>query len=272
MDLPGVRHVDFAGGRIGYREAGEGPALVFLHGLGGNSASWEPQLAVFSSRFRTIAWDLPGFGASDPLPLAEPATGDYGKAFCGFLDVLGIGRAHLVGTSYGTVILAEFARAWPDRVASLIFACGVTGFGRLQASERAALRATRRKELAEIGQRRFAETRNAAYLGKGAPAAVVAQVVAIAGSADPAGYLQAYGALTESDIFASLAHLRARALVLSGSDDPIARPADCERVARALSGAEYRCIDGVGHYANLEQADQFNRIVGEFIARADAAS
>lgn len=271
MDLPVVRQVDLGGRRIAYREVGEGPALVFLHGLGGNSASWEPQLAEFSPRFRTVAWDLPGFGASDPPPIAEPATSDYGRELRGFLDALGIGCGHFVGTSYGTVILAEFARVWPDAVASLVFACGVTGFGRLEATERAALRATRRKELAELGQRRFAEARNSAYLGKGAPAALVAKVVALAGSADSEGYMQAYGALTESDIFASLVHVRARALVLCGSDDPIARPADCERVARALPGAEYRCIEGVGHYANLEQADAFNRIVGEFIARLSDA-
>ena len=48
-------------------EAGNGEPLVFLHGVGGDSASWAPQIEAFSSGFRAIAWDMPGYGPSLPL-------------------------------------------------------------------------------------------------------------------------------------------------------------------------------------------------------------
>ena len=99
------------------------------------------------------------------------------------------------------------------------------------------------------------------------PAALVARVVELAGSATTAGYLQAYGALTESNIFDSLSHIDVPALVLAGGNDPIAKAGDCERVARALPYADYHCIENSGHYVNLEQAETFNRLLGDFLAR-----
>jgi pimeloyl-ACP methyl ester carboxylesterase len=125
----------------------------------------------------------------------------------------------------------------------------------------------RRSELERLGQRKFAEQRNATYV-KGGGATLVARVVDLAGSATTEGYLQAYSAMTESNIFASLAALDIPALVLAGRDDPIAKATDCERVARALPRAEYRCIDNCGHYVNLEQAETFNHLLGDFLARS----
>jgi pimeloyl-ACP methyl ester carboxylesterase len=195
------------------------------------------------------------------------ATRDYSTLALRFMDALGIERAAGVATSFGTVILADLIAMNPNRIRAMAFACGVTGMGHLPRQERARLRAVRRSELESLGQRKFAEQRNATYV-KGGGAALVAKVVDLAGSATTAGYLQAYGAMTESNIFDSLIAIRIPALVLCGRDDPIAKAADCERVASALPQAEYHCIDNCGHYVNLEQAEIFNRLLGDFLARA----
>ena len=57
------------------------------------------------------------------------------------------------------------------------------------------------------------------------------------------------------------------ALVLAGGNDPIAKANDCARVAQALRNAHYHCIENCGHYVNLEQAETFNRLMAEFLAR-----
>lgn len=259
-----VKFLSIDGRRLAYREAGAGPPIVFLHGLGGNSASWQPQFEAFADRYHLVAWDMPGFGASELLPLAT--TRDYSTLARRFMDALGIDRATGIGTSYGTVILADLAAANPGRIGAIAFACGVTGMAHLEPQQRARLRAERRAVLESSGQRKFAELRNATYV-KGGGAALVAKVVDLASSATTEGYLQAYGAMTESNIFDSLAALGIPALVLSGRDDPIAKAADCERVARALQRAEYHCIDTCGHYVNLEQAETFNRLLADFLAR-----
>ena len=93
-----------------------------------------------------------------------------------------------------------------------------------------------------MGQRKFAEARNSTYVAKGMSAALVARVIELAGSAQTEGYMQAYGAMTESNIFDWLAQIDVPALIVAGADDPIARAGDCERVARALPQSEYHCI------------------------------
>ncbi|HEY1310329.1 MAG TPA: alpha/beta hydrolase [Pseudolabrys sp.] len=252
------------GRRIAYREVGGGPPIVFLHGLGGNSQSWEPQFAAFSGSHRVVAWDMPGFGGSELPEKPFTATRDYSALARKFMAALGIARAVGVATSYGTVILADLAQSNPGLIGAMVFACGVTGMGHLAADERARLRAVRRGELESLGQRKFAEQRNSTYL---ANAALVARVVDLAGSAQTEGYMQAYSAMTESNIFDSLKVIDVPALVLAGANDPIAKANDCARVARALRNAEYQCIENCGHYINLEQAETFNRLVSEFLAR-----
>jgi pimeloyl-ACP methyl ester carboxylesterase len=259
-----LKNIAVDGRRLAYREAGAGSPILFLHGLGGNSASWQPQFDAFSDRYRVIAWDMPGFGDSELVPLAT--TRDYSTLARRFMDAIGVEGAIGVATSYGTVILADLAAANPGRIGAMVFACGVTGMAHLDNQERARLRALRRSDLERLGQRKFAEQRNATYV-KGGDAALVAKVVDLAGSATTEGYLQAYGAMTESNIFESLPGITVPALVLAGRDDPIAKAIDCERVAHVLPQAEYRCIDNCGHYVNLEQAETFNRLLGDFLAR-----
>lgn len=267
-----LKYIPIDGRRIAYREAGSGPVIVFLHGLGGNSASWQLQFAALSKQHRVVAWDMPGFGHSDLLATQSTTTRDLSTLARCFMDALGIDYAHGVGTSYGTVILADLAQSNPGRLKSMIFACGVTGMGHLDSQKRAQLRAVRRAELERMGQRKFAETRNSTYVAKGLPAGLVERVVELAGSAQPEGYLQAYGALTESNIFPLLASIKVPSLVISGANDPIALVNDCERVAAALPQAEYHCIQNSGHYVNLEQTEIFNRLVADFIARVEQAT
>lgn len=266
MSVP-MKSMSLDGRKLAYREAGSGPAVLFLHGLGGNSRSWEPQFARFSATHRVVAWDMPGFGDSELLATSPATTRDFSALARRFMETLGIEQAVGIGTSYGTVILADLAHTHPACITGMVFACGVTGMAHLPPETRARLRETRRAEIETIGQRKFAQTRNSTYVGKGMSQAVIDRIVELAGSAMPEGYLQAYGALTESDIFPALAAVSVPVLVVSGADDPIGPARDCERVAGALSDAEYRCIENVGHYVNLEQADAFNRLVEEFLCR-----
>jgi len=264
-----LKQVVIDGRRIAYREAGAGPAIIFFHGLGGNSASWQSQFAAFGKRYRVVAWDMPGFGNSERLTVQPVSTRDYSIMARRFMDAVGIERACAVATSYGTVILADLVQSNPGRISGIVLACGVTGMGHLEPAERARLRNVRRAEIESMGQRKFAEVRNSTYLAQGMPPALVARVIELAGSANSEGYLQAYGALTESSIFPSLVVIDVPALVIAGADDRIGPARDCERVAKALPQAQYHCIPNSGHYVNLEQSETFNRLIGDFLARVE---
>src|SRR3954470_4656686 len=92
---------------ICYREAGAGPALVLLHGIGSSSASWVFQLESLAG-YRLIAWDGPGYGASTLLPVPQPGPEDYARALHGFLERLLLKDVVLVGNSLGCLMAAAY--------------------------------------------------------------------------------------------------------------------------------------------------------------------
>lgn len=111
--------VDTAEGVISTMEAGEGPPVVLLHGLGATKASFLPTVGALARRHRAIAIDLPGFGDSD-----KPLSGAYDAAFfaravVSLLDALGYERAHLVGNSMGGRVAIEVGLEEPARVGAL---------------------------------------------------------------------------------------------------------------------------------------------------------
>jgi pimeloyl-ACP methyl ester carboxylesterase len=114
-----------------YLEAGHGPAVVLLHGLGGTNASMLPTLSALSGRYRVIAPDAPGFGES-AKPLRPYHAGFFAKWAMALLDALGIERAHFVGNSMGGRISIEVALRSPERVDRLALLAPAVAFRRLR--------------------------------------------------------------------------------------------------------------------------------------------
>jgi 3-oxoadipate enol-lactonase len=107
--------------RLYYEEYGGGPAIVFLHGVGGNHASWFNQIPTFAKTYRAIAIDQRGFGNStDVEGLGRSAFVDDLKLL---LDSLEIETTILVGQSMGGGTCLGFTCKYPDRVGALVLAC-----------------------------------------------------------------------------------------------------------------------------------------------------
>ena len=107
------------GQRTFYIEAGEGPAVVLLHGLGATNASMLPTLQALSEHYRVIAPDLPGFGDS-AKPLRSLHAAFYARWLKGFCAALGLERPHLIGNSMGGRIAVEAGLRNPDDVGRLV--------------------------------------------------------------------------------------------------------------------------------------------------------
>ena len=105
--------------KISTMEAGQGPAVLAVHGLGGTKGSFLPTLAALAGRFRVIAMDLPGFGDSDK-PLGAPYDARFfARAVVDLLDALELERVHLVGNSLGGRVALEVGLRSPERVQRL---------------------------------------------------------------------------------------------------------------------------------------------------------
>lgn len=102
--------------RLSIMEAGAGPPVLALHGLGGTKGSFLPTISALASRFHVIAVDLPGFGDSDkPLGAAYDAR-FFARSSIDLLDAIGLDRVHLIGNSLGGRIALEVALRQPDRI------------------------------------------------------------------------------------------------------------------------------------------------------------
>lgn len=116
------------GYRRAYRYAGRGPALLFIHGIGDNSATWLDVLPSLTKDFTVIAPDLLGHGASDK-PRADYSAAAYANGMRDLLTLLDVERVTIIGHSLGGGVAAQFAYQFPHLAERLVLV-GSGGVGR----------------------------------------------------------------------------------------------------------------------------------------------
>lgn len=117
--FPLTQYRDDDPSRIVYFDAGEGEAIVFVHGLGGNLTHWQFVAPDLAGSHRVLGLDLPGFGES--LRPEAPYTYDLmADAVLGLLDRRGVERATVVGHSFGGAVATLLALRNPDRINGLV--------------------------------------------------------------------------------------------------------------------------------------------------------
>jgi pimeloyl-ACP methyl ester carboxylesterase len=114
-----LRHVKTAAGTLSLIEAGQGPATLLIHGLGGSKVSFLPTVAALAPERRVISVDLPGFGDSDKPIRAAYDPPYFASAMIALLDALELERADVVGNSMGGRVALELGLQHPGRVGRL---------------------------------------------------------------------------------------------------------------------------------------------------------
>ena len=269
MTVPELKNIDAGEFRISYRERGEGPALFFVHGMGGGSGNWKTQYDQFSDRYRVIGWDAPGYGNSSPFDTDLPSVGDYIMAMANFMDALGIEKAHLVGHSYGGIMVTAFNRAYPDRVLSLTLAQAVIGGGgEKDVKKREAGIKDRIEELEKLGVDGFAALHAPRSCSPDARPEVVARGIEVTAAMNQAGYLRQFRSLRHANIFEWTAKPRVPAMIVSGEHDKTAGQKMIRDIADAMPGIRHHEIAGIGHMVYLEFPDRFNALLEDLLAEA----
>jgi proline iminopeptidase len=267
------------GSRLYYEEVGSGTPILFVHEFAGDHRSWEPQMRYFARSHRCIAYAARGYRPSD-VP-EDPAAYSY-KHFVhdaiAMLDHLGIARAHVVGLSMGGYTALQVGLNYPDRALSLTLAGAGSGSERWFTDEfRHGARAT-----ADLFKSKgSAEAARTYGMGPGrVPFAVK----------DPRGYAEFNARLAQHDAIGSartmrtfqgerpsiydfepdIRRLAVPTLIIVGDEDDVCiEPSLFMKQWIASSGLAM--FPKTGHVVNLEEPDLFNRTLGEFLARVEAA-
>src|SRR3954454_11975742 len=114
-----VEHMELHGHRVGYRMAGEGPAVVLVHGLALSSATWKYVIPALAERYTVLAPDLFGHGES-AKPRGDYSLGAHASGLRDLMVALGIERATLVGHSLGGGIAMQLGYQFPERCERLV--------------------------------------------------------------------------------------------------------------------------------------------------------
>jgi len=218
-------------------------------------------------QFRVVAWDAPGAGSSSDPPDTF-TTASYAQCLAGFLDAIGIERAHILGLSWGGILAQEFYRLDPKRFSSLVLADTYAGWrGSLP-------EASWNDRLATC--LRMADDPPEAVVAKflpgmftdAVPEEVREELSAIISEFHPIGFRLMSLSSAEVDTTDLLAKIDVATLVLWGDDDRRSPLHIAEQLHAAIPGAELAIIQNAGHVTNMQQPDAFNSQVRRFCLSA----
>jgi pimeloyl-ACP methyl ester carboxylesterase len=246
------------GKALAYREAGEGPALVLLHGIGSGSASWLFQLESLAPRFRMIAWDAPGYGESDAFSIERPQPADYARALSLLAATLQVKSFVLVAQSLGALIAGAYARMFPALPALLLISPAGGYAGDVSKIE------DRLKTLDALGADGLAEKRAAGMLSPNPPPIALELVRWNYRRIRREGYRQAAYCLAQGNLREDAPHYAGRVLVACGSADTVTPEAGCRDIASRFPQSTYQSLPGLGHASQIEGPDEVNRMIAGF--------
>lgn len=242
-----------------YEVHGEGPALVFAHGGGGSHLSWWQQVPEFSKRYKVITFDHRSFGNSLDAPNG-PGPRAFVQDLTALLDHLGVRKAAVAGQSMGGWTVCGFAAAHPERTSALIL-CDTTGgvtspeVSKAQANTQERAKSSLAEVLKNAYSRSFPERHPSLTF-------LYQQISALNTRVTPNLVSILFG--LKHDI-RPIIEQKIPTLLLVGEEDVLAPPEAMASVAAQIPQAKFVKVPGAGHSAYFEQAEEFNRLVGEFL-------
>ena len=257
-----ARFREIEGRRIRYIDAGQGTAVIFLHGLGASMYAWRKNLApVLAAGFRVVAFDNLGFGSSDK-PAHGYTNADYAHLLVTLMDSLRVSDAALVGHSMGGAVAAEAALRSPKRVSALVL-IDAAGLG------------TREPMLFRVARWPVLGPGLLSFRGRGLVERLLKSTYAHPNKVSDGDVDQYYAPVADRDygralrgvlrefrfdsLGGPLAGVQAPTLILWGDQDRWIPLRDGSRFARELQRSELALLSHSGHDAPEESPDQVNR-------------
>jgi pimeloyl-ACP methyl ester carboxylesterase len=239
-----------------------GPFVVMLHGLGSRGADWVLQIEALQDHYQMVTADLRGHGTS-PSTSGWPTVGDLAEDVAGLMQQIGAPRAHFVGLSMGGGVALQMAIDFPDQVASLTI---VNAAATLRVPFRRLPSAFVRIALLVSGQRRRLGEWVAAGLFPKDDQQQLREVAAerIADNLRR-NYLQAIIMILRFDLRKQVRLIAAPTLVVAGTLDQTVPLRLKIALAESIPGARLEIIEGSGHGTPLDEPDEFNRLLLEFL-------
>ena len=275
--------IDVNGVRLWHRISGDGEPVVQIHGAGFGHFNFDPATPVLSQQFRVIDFDMRGYGQSDK-PLQHYDMEVWADDVAGLLDALGIGRAHIHGTSMGGMIAIVVAGKYPERTQSVVINCAAAKLG---SSGRLIFKNwidIARLDPAGPGSRVLAElitwqALSKRFLDENDDVELADTIQTILRDSNRLEvFTAACEAMRDMDLRPWLPRITSPALVLGGDED-LMTPWDQgpdgagqQAIADGIPSAEVHVVEGANHSTVFDSTEEHNRVVIDFFARHPGAA
>ena len=258
-------------------DIGDGPAVVFLHGLSGCWQNWLENIAPLAADHRVVALDLPGFGESPMPPAAAISVSGYARTVANLLDTMGVEQATIVGNSMGGFVGCEMAIRFPQRMQRLVLVAGAgLSLRHMRHERRTGLRA-RAENLLFFALGRLARHTDLVVrsrrLRRGLLLLIVAHPERLSGplileqahGAGRPGFAGALDAMTAYPIRDRLGEIACPTLIVWGQEDRLVPVRDASEFEWLIRDARKLIYPDTGHMVMLERPARFNADVRAFI-------
>lgn len=264
---PALKEATVFGFKLRYAEAGTGPAVVLLHGLGGNGTNWAFNTAALAQKYRVIVPDQIGFGQSDK-PLINYRIGTYVDFLDKFLSELKVERASLVGNSMGGWIAANYTLAHPEKVERLVLV-DAAGFAPPKDFDLRTLAGLNPSTRAGMRQLAALVFYNRQLFASDAAIDLLLTQRMTAGDGYTIQSLVESIARGDDMLDGRLSAIKQPTLVIWGREDGLIKLVDGQRFQREIPGAQLVVFDQCGHVPQVERAAEFNAAVLKFLGGAN---
>lgn len=248
---------------IHYTIEGEGPVVTMSHALGCNLSLWDGQARALSGRYRVLRYATRGHGSSG-APSGPYSLEQMADDLHGLLTGLGVAQTHFVGISMGGMIGQLFALKYPKMLLSLTL-CSTTS--RYPTAMRSAwverIRTVEAKGVEPMVEPALQRWFTPPFRERRQD--VMDRVRAMLRSTPPQGYIGCCYAIPTIDVTDRLGEVQCPALIIAGEDDPGTPVAMAREIQAALPSSEFAILRSASHLCNLEQSDEFNRVLLGFL-------
>ncbi len=252
------------GTRIYWTEAGSGPPLVVIMGLGYSHEMWHRVTPVVSKHFRTILFDNRGVGRSD-IPPGPYSIAGMAADSAAVLDAAGIERADIFGISMGGMIAQEFALQYPERVGKLILGCTACGGPKVVRAE--AEVNTLLLDRAKMPMEEAIQAGVPFIYDSNTSRDLIEEDLVIRRRTfpEPRAYTAQLQGILAWASYDRLQNIRAPTLVIHGATDRLVPPGNGKLIAETIPGAKFVLIDNASHIFTTDQAERSNAEVLSFL-------
>lgn len=282
-----MQQIILSSGPLYYRQSGTGPPLLLVHGWGGSSRNWQYTLDLLADVRRIYAPDLPGYGETPPL--ADPPDAEHlAMLLIECADALELETFDLVGHAFGAGLSAYIAAYWPERVRRLVLTCFSTFRTEL---ERRMVEQTHRQMgmwmalwqpwmvlwepwmalwqpwMARMGGMKPVYRAMASHFFYQVPAdeTMLREGVADFLRMDQRTALEGALSSGSAPITDALSRVTAPTLLIGAQQDKIILPSSVAVVAHLIPNCQHVWIDQCGHLPMIEKADEYHRLVRDFL-------